>query len=84
MINRIDQRRMRNARDPENTVCWSLNILFDMSTDDGFFRYGASPNQHGKRPYDETQYLSALTRLSSASITQNISGSYTFSQTRAS
>ena len=61
MIYRIDQRWVKNNRDPENTVYYSLRIRDDASADDALFRrYGVSTSQHGKLLYDDTQYLLAL------------------------
>ena len=61
MIYRIDQRWIKNNRDSENTVYYSLHIRDDPSlTILHSYRYGASTSQHGKLLYDDTQYLLAL------------------------
>lgn len=62
MIYRIDQRWVKNNRDPENTVYCSphLSSWCVVSDDALSLRYGASTSQHNKLLRDDTQYLLAL------------------------
>lgn len=59
---RIDQRWVKNNRDPENTVYYPLlPYVRSIGLTTFFFgRYGASTSQHGTLLYDDTQFLLSL------------------------
>ena len=62
MIYRVDQRWVKNNRDPENTVYGPFQSHLPSSklTILCLGRYGASTSQLGTLLYDDTQYLLAL------------------------
>ena len=62
MIYRVDQRWVKNNRDPENTVYGPslFRLPLPLLTKSYAHRYGASTGQHGTLLYDDTQYLLAL------------------------
>ena len=61
VIYRVDQRFVKNNRDPENTVYGLLYLFVSISTDGGRLRrFGTSTSQHRQLLKDDTQYLLAL------------------------